>query len=197
MVDSKRYSPTIKRFQEHTKNFVEGKTKKGHLTDEDRKADDHKREEGILKRVIINKIRSNGWEVKVDKKTYMCTYGDNIIYLPPYTKTKEYYIPKSKCKVEVNIDKKSKIYTITKINDENKQPIEMNNEGLTLQGSGLSSLSVVGDVVEVEGEYLQAANDIKIDTTNDKDLPNEISVKSLYQQVQIIQEQINSGTNDS
>lgn len=197
MVDSKKYNPTIKRFQEHTKNFVEGKTKKGHLSDEDRKGKDHKREKGILKRVIISKLRSNGWEVVVDKKTYMCTYGDNIIYLPPYTKTQQYYIPKKKCEVEVNIDKKSKIYTITKINDINKQPIEMDNRGLKLQGSGLSSLSVTGDVVEVKGEYLQASNDIKIDTKEDEDLPDEISIKSLYQQVQVIQEQINSGTDDS
>ena len=73
----------------------------------------------------------------------------------------------------------------------------MDNRGLKLQGSGLSSLSVTGDVVEVKGEYLQASNDIKIDTKEDEDLPDEISIKSLYQQVQVIQEQINSGTDDS
>ena len=40
MVDSKRYDPTITRFQKHTKSFVSGKTKKGHLNNEEREAGD-------------------------------------------------------------------------------------------------------------------------------------------------------------
>lgn len=195
MVDSKRYDPSIKRFQEHTQSFVSGKTKKGHLSKDERTANDHKKLDGVLKRVHKNKLYERGWEVYVDKKKYMCTYGDNIIYLPPYTETEEYYIPKKKCKVQITVDEKTKIYTIIRINDINKQPIELSNEGIVLQGKGLSSISVKDDVVKAEGDHLLAENDVKIDTTKDKDLPNEISVKDLYKQVQILQEQINSDKN--
>ena len=220
MVDSKRYDPSIKRFQEHTQSFVSGKTKKGHLNNDERTAKDHKKLDGILKRIHKNKIYERGWEVYVDKKKYMCTYGDNIIYLPPYIETSEYYIPKNgKCQVQITVDEKSKIYTITRINDINKQPIELSNkgiilqskgtgsisvinniveakgEGIILQGEGSSSISVENNVVKTEGEHLLAENDVKIDTTKDKDLPNEISVKNLYRQVQILQEQIDSGKN--
>ena len=195
MVDSKRYDPSIKRFQEHTQSFVSGKTKKGHLNSDERTAKDHKRLDGELKRVHKNKLYERGWEVYVDKKKYMCTYGDNIIYLPPYTETTEYYVPKKKCEVEITVDEKSKIYTITRINDINKQPIELSNHGVVLQGKGLSSVSVTDDIVKTEGDHLLAENDVKIDTTKDKDLPDEISVKKLYKRVQILQKQIDSDKN--
>lgn len=195
MVDSKRYDPSIKRFQEHTQNFVTGKTKKGHLNNDDRTADDHKKLNGVLKRVHKKLFYEKGWEVYVDKKKYMCTYGDNIIFLPPYTETAEYYVPKKKCEVEITVDEKTKINTITRMNDPDKLPIEMSNNGVILQGKGLSSISVTDDVVEAKGEHLLAENDVKIDTTNDEDLPDQISVKSLYKQVQVLQEQIDSGKN--
>ena len=35
MVNSKRYDPTITRFRKHTQGFVSGKTKKGHLQNEE------------------------------------------------------------------------------------------------------------------------------------------------------------------
>ena len=116
MVDSKRYDPTITRFQKHTKSFVSGKTKKGHLNNEERKEGDVINEEGILVRIDKKQIQGKGWRVEIDKKPYNCSYyGNSFLFLPNCTETDTYYIPKKECKVEVSIDKKSKIYTITKI----------------------------------------------------------------------------------
>lgn len=191
MVDSKRYDPTITRFQKHTQSFVSGKTKKGHLNEDggDREESDVIKEEGVLVRVNSKNIYGNTWEVKVGNKTYMCSYGDNIIYLPPYTEKGIYYVPKKECKVEISIDKKSKIYTITRINDTNKQPITMTNDGITLQSEGNASLKVDNEKVSVKG-------DIQLDTSKDEDLPDTISVKNLYKKIQVIESKL-SDKNDS
>ena len=203
MVDSKRYDPTITRFQKHTKSFVSGKTKKGHLDDSD---DDKKKgvikEEGELVRVNSKNLHGKSWEVKVDGKTYMCTYGDNIIYLPPYTKNGSYYVPKKKCLVEVSIDKKSKIYTITRMIDPDKQPITMTDKGITLQSKGLASLTLTKDTAAIGGNELSVEGDlsvdgdIQIDTSKEKDLPDKISVTDLYKKVQNLEIKL-SDKNDS
>lgn len=195
MVDSKRYNPSNKRFQEHTKHFVEGTTLKGHLNEGKEKKNKYKTT-GELIRVVKAKINSDGWEVKVDNKKINCNYGDNIIYLPPCTSTELYYVPKKKCEVEVSIDEKSKIHTITRIKDPNKQPISMTNDGVklegevTLDGNGEATLRVTDDVIEVAGENLSVENDVKIDTTKDEDLPDEISVKQMYKDIQVLKEQL-------
>lgn len=177
MVDTKRYDPTITRFQKHTKSFVSGKTKKGHLNNGEREAGDVIKEEGILVKVNGKDLQGKSWYVQVGKKYYWCTYGDNIVYLPECTKNGDFYIPKKKCKVEISIDKKSKIYTITRINDDTKQPIAMVDNEISLSGN----VSVSGDV--------------KVDTKDDKDLPDSISMTELYKKVQIIEEKL-SDNND-
>ena len=213
MVDSKRYNPSNKRFQEHTKHFIEGTTLKGHLNDEKKKKDKYKTT-GQLIRVVRAKIYSDGWETKVDGKKINCNYGDNIVYLPPHTVTDLYYIPKKKCEVEISIDEKSKIHTITRIKDPNKQPISMTNDGITLEGKdgallkvennsveatadGEATLRITTDKVEVSGDNLSVQNDVKIDTTEDEDLPDEISVKQMYKEIQILKGQINDSDSDS
>lgn len=186
MVNVKKYTPSNKRFQKHTQSFVEGKTMKGHLND-DKKKGNNKKEKGNLVRVIKAKLYEDGWEVEKDKKKYLCTYGDNIVYLPPYTETELYYIPKDKCEVEFTTDKK--IHTITRINHPKKQPIAMTNKGITLKGSGIAEVSISEDNTTVTG-------DIIVDTTKEEGLPDEISVIDLYKQVQVLQEQV-SDNNDS
>ena len=190
MVDTKRYSPTNKRFQKHTQAFVSGKTKKGHLSSEEREAGDVVKETGLLVKVNKNNIQGNGWEVKIDNKTYMCTYGDNIIYLPPCTLNGSYYLPKKECKVEVSIDKKSKIYTITKIDDPDKQPISIMNNSITLQTQGEASLTITEDTTTISGNNLTVEGDINIDTSKKEDLPDTISITELYKKVQIIESKL-------
>lgn len=189
MVDSKRYDPTITRFQKHTKSFVSGKTKKGHLNNEEREAGDVIKEEGILIKVDKNNMSGKGWEVKVGEKTIMCTYGDNIIYLPDCTLNGSYYLPKKECKVEVSIDKKSKINTITRIKDPNKQPITMMENSITLQGNGKASV-VVGE------ENTIFSGDIIIDTSQDNTIStDEISISNLYKKIESIESKL-SDNND-
>lgn len=194
MVNSKRYDPTNTRFQKHTQAFVSGKTRKGHLND-DREAGDTFKAEGVLVRVDKNKINSNGWEVKIDNKTYYCTYGDNIVYLPPYTSTNKYYLPKSQCDVEVSIDKKSKIYTITRIKSDKKQPITLYDNMVKLEGSNTASITITENLVETQGAGIKSDGDIVINTESQEDLPDQISLTDLYIQVQELKDQL-SDTND-
>lgn len=192
MVDSKRYNPSNKRFQEHTKHFVEGTTLKGHLNEEKKKKDKYKTT-GILVRIVKAKIYSNGWETKVDKKKINCNYGDNIIYLPPCTSTDLYYIPKKKCEVEISIDEKSKIHTITKINDPNKVPISLTNDGVTIEGSGEATFKITDDDIELSGNVDidgTVKDDIKIDTSEDEELPDEISIVEMYKDIKILKSQV-------
>ena len=83
MVDSKRYTPTNERFRKHTQNFVSEKTKKGHLNDKEKDKGDVSKEDGKLIKVYKKLMKKNGWIVKVDGKEYHCSYGDNIVFLPP------------------------------------------------------------------------------------------------------------------
>lgn len=203
MVDSKRYTPTNERFRKHTQNFVSEKTKKGHLNDKEKDKGDVSKEDGKLVKVYKKLMKKNGWIVKVDGKEYHCSYGDNIVFLPPCTDKGTYYVPKKECLVEVSIDKKSKIYTITRMKDPNKQPIEMMNDSISLQGSGLAELKVEADKTKVSGESLDVEGDVnvdgdvKIDTSKDEDLPDSISLKSLYKEVQILKNNQNSDKDDS
>ena len=188
MVDSKRYNPTNKRFQKHTQAFVSGKTKKGHLQKGERDTGDVIKEIGILVKVDKNNMQGKGWEVKIDNKTYMCTYGDNIMYLPPCTLNGQYYLPKKQCKVEVSIDKKSQLYTITKIDDPDKQPITIQNNSITLQTNGNASLQLSNDTTIISGTELSVEGDIKIDTSKDNTVEaNTISITDLYKKVQLIE----------
>lgn len=203
MVDSKRYTPTNERFRKHTQNFVSEKTKKGHLNDKEKDKGDVSKEDGKLIKVYKKLMKKNGWIVKVDGKEYHCSYGDNIVFLPPCTDKGTYYVPKKECLVEVSIDKKSKIYTITRMKDPNKQPIEMMNDSISLQGSGAAELKVEADKTKVSGESLDVEGDVnvdgdvKIDTSKDEDLPDSISLKSLYKEVQILKNNQNSDEDDS
>ena len=161
MVDSKRYDPTITRFQKHTKSFVSGKTKKGHLENEDREAGDVINEEGVLVRKIKKDIQGKGWEVEVDKKKYKCSYyGNSFLFLPNCTETDTYYIPKKECKVEISIDKKSKIYTITKIKglktSPNQQLISIiEGDKIDIKGGGKASVSVKQEKTAISGDGLE------------------------------------------
>lgn len=125
MTGIKKRSPTNKEFKKNFENFASKRMKKGHLSDsQERKAEDNTLEEGILVRIHRKKLYKNGWEVKVgtgkDAKTYMCSYDNGVVDIPESTETKEYYVPKKKTKVEVSIDKKTKIYKIIKIQTQGK-----------------------------------------------------------------------------
>ena len=55
---------------------------------------------------------------------------------------------------------------------------------------------VSGDSLDVEGD-VNVDGDVKIDTSKDEDLPDSISLKGLYKEVQILKENQNSDEDDS
>ena len=191
MVDSKRYDPTITRFQKHTKSFVSGKTKKGHLN---REPGDVAKADGILVKIDKKKKSSNGWLVKVQGKEYWCSC-DDLGNVPDVTETEAYLLPKKKCEVEVSIDKASKIYTITKIKTSKVPQITTDLDKIILKTKGNSKITIEKDSTTISGKQVKVENDVKVDTTNHNDLPDEISLVSLYRQVQAIQNSL-SDNND-
>ena len=55
---------------------------------------------------------------------------------------------------------------------------------------------VSGESLDVEGD-VNVDGDVKIDTSKDEDLPDSISLKSLYKEVQILKNNQNSDEDDS
>ena len=130
MTGIKKRSPTNKEFKRNFQGLASSKVKKGHLSDQqERKSDDKQSAKGILVRIEIDKIDDDGWEVEVgtgkNKKKYMCSDSRGGLLIPDSTisKNKKYYITKAKTEVEIDIDKKSKIYRITKINSDKQIPL--------------------------------------------------------------------------
>lgn len=195
MVNTKRYDPTITRFQKHTKNFVSGKTQKGHLGEKEESGDVTK-EEGVLVKVIKKDIYGKGWEVKIGEKTVMCNYGDNIVYLPDCTVSDQYYIPKKECRVEVSMDKRTKINTITRINDPDKQPISMVGNTVKIKSSGSVALEMGNRITSILGDRLSVQGDVVVDTSEKEDLPDKISVTDLYKRIEVLESKL-SDNNDS
>lgn len=189
MVDSKRYNPSNKRFQKHTQSFVEGKTMKGNLNKGKKDKNSYK-VTGVLKKINKHALDANGWYVQVDSKMLQCDYGDNIIYLPPYTENGDWYIPINKCEVEISINEKNNIKTITKIKDPNKQPITMTNNKITLSTGGTGGIDIVKTAVEISGVYTSIQNEIKVDTTAHEDLPDEIKITDMYREIQELKNKI-------
>ncbi|MBR1610721.1 MAG: hypothetical protein IJ672_04415 [Methanobrevibacter sp.] len=137
MTGIKKRAPTNKEFKGHFQGLAGTRVKKGHLNNqEEKKPEDNAKENGELIRIHKKKLYEKGWEVKVgtgkDAVTYMCSYGDAVLCIPDSNITEEYYIPKNKTNVEVTIDKKSKIYTVTKINSPNVKPIALYEDNLVI-----------------------------------------------------------------
>lgn len=171
----RKRSPTNKEFKTNFQGLASTKTKKGHLTSQERESDDVAREYGTLIRIHKNKMYENGWEVQVgtdkDAVTYMCSYQSSVLYIPDSTETDSYYVPKQKTQVEVNIDKKSKIYTIVKINSLNKTPIALYENNLTIStNTNEDTNKDVKASIEVSNESitLKSNNIVIKDSDNNK-----------------------------
>lgn len=132
MVKSNSYTPTNKYFRNKFQDFASTKTKKGHLDNSDDK-EGTKTLTGVLVKVSKQKMYTDGWLVETtDKKQYWCSYGDGVIALPDSTESSEYYTPKKKIEVEVNIDEDNKVYILTRLKDPNKKPIALYSDKLEI-----------------------------------------------------------------
>lgn len=185
MVKSNRYSPTNKKFKSHFENFASDRVKKGHLSKNERDSDDTSIQTGILKRIDRKKLYDKGWEVEIDKKTYHCSYAGNVMAIPPSTMTDMYYVPKKKCEVEVQIDKVSKVYSITKIKDVNLTPIALYEDVVKISANtntntnkkNTASISISKTGIKLEGN-IGVTNNIAVEgditATNIERLENKV-----------------------
>lgn len=174
MTGIKKRSPTNKEFKKNFQGLAGTRVQKGHLNDQEKKASDSGIEEGTLIRVERSKYDSNGWEVKVgtgkNAKTYMCTNLDNEI--PPFTETDKYLVFKGTIKVDVSIDKKSKIYQITNIKTAKKQPMVLYDDKLLLSTSTNEKISNLGKAaIEITDKAINLKSDeVKITDNNNNEI---------------------------
>lgn len=165
MVIQKAFTPTNKRFQDHTKKFVGTTTRKGKLGGGERENTENMDENGVLVRIEKAKIYDNGWEVEVgqdeEKKTYMCTNNTGMLAIPDSIESAKYYTPKDKTLVDVSIDTVSNIYAITRIRSINNMYLTFKDSNLTIQASeesdksDNSKITVGENTVKIEGDNIQ------------------------------------------
>ena len=191
MSSIRKHSPTNKEFKKNFQGLASTQTKKGHLNKKEKKASDNGIETGVLIRVDRKKYEENGWEVKVgtgnDAVTYMCSNLDYSI--PEFTSTDNYLVFKGKIEVELSIDKKNKIYQITRIKSAVKKPlaayndkiqISTNNDENTKTGNE-ANIEVTKDSVNINSDQVCI-----VDSSNNKiDLvESQQVIESLQQEVQ-------------
>lgn len=183
MTIMKNRSPTNKEFKTNFQRLASDKPKKGHLESQDKKASDNAIETGRLIRVERSKYYSNGWEVKVGKGsnavTYMCSNLDQ--YVPPFRETKKYLVFKGNVEVEISIDKKSKIYQITRIKSSNKKAMTLYEDSLVIsQNENEKNKKSNSSSIELGKETINLKSDtIKITDSNN----NEIDLVSTINEI--------------
>lgn len=218
MTGSKSRTPTNKEFKRNFQGLAGTRTRKGHLNNkEEKKASDMAKLNGLLIRVEKEKFDKNGWEVQVgekkDAKTYMCSYQEGILNMPDFTETKKYYVMKGKVNVEISIDKKSKVYSITKINSLNKKPLFLYNNTLRISVDSNTKtnqnveakIELTDDSVDIKGDSITVtdSDDNKIDLIEENKKADErISEleeqnKSLLEKIQIIEEKLDNSSEES
>lgn len=175
MTGIRKRSPTNKEFKKNFQGLASTRVQKGHLNNQEKKASDSGTEEGVLIRVERAKYNSDGWEVKLGKgkgaKVYMCTNLDNEI--PPFNATDKYLVFKGTVKVDVSIDKKSKIYQITNIKTAKKKPMVLYNNTLVLSTDNNETTNIGLASIEVKEQSINL-NSSKVTITDDDN--NEINL---------------------
>lgn len=208
MTGIKKRTPTNKEFKTNFQGLASTKPKKGHLTDQSKKAEDVASEIGELIRIEKDKLYENGWEVKVGKgssaTTYKCSYGSGIMYIPDSNITDKYYVPKKKTEVEVTIDKKSKVYTVVKINTSNKKPVALFENTLTISTNTnkinikdfMAQIQITQDVIKMQAEKIalidKDKNTVNLMESQKKiqDLENQNNL--LLERIEILEKKIDN-----
>lgn len=202
MTGIRKRSPTNKEFKKNFQGLASTQIQKGHLNNQEKKPSDSGTEEGTLIRVDRTKYDSDGWEVQLGKgkgsKIYMCTNLDNEI--PPFTTTDRYLVFKGTVKVDVSIDKKSKIYQITNIKSAKKQPMVLYNDTLVLSTNtnessdidGLATIEVKENSINLKSDevIITDDNNNKINLVESQNKINELETENsnLKDQVSSLQE---------
>lgn len=198
MVKSNRYVPTNKKFKDKFQGLAGTKTKKGHLTKQDRDSEDVVFESGELVKIEKNKIMKDGWIVKVDGKEYKCTNDSSVLEVPDCLETSLYYIPKVKTNVEVSIDKQSQIYKLLRLKSFRKNYM-ISESGKVSIFSPTTSTSILPKAIvstnSKEQQILNAAeaNVEAVKKIQEQDTKNGIILEDDKIQIQEKDIHINSG----
>ena len=208
-----RRTPTNKEFKTNFQGLASTKAKKGHLNDQERKKDDKQSTEGTLKRILISKIDDNGWEVVVGKGTDTHTYncvnplGGLLIPESELSTNKLYYVPKNKTVVEVDIDKKSHIYTITRIRGQQIPLASFHDKlYLSVDSNTKTNKDVNAEITMSKDDITLQADSVKVKDNDDNEIDlleenaqqkDDISSlqeenKSLLSRIEILEEQVSS-----
>ena len=191
MAIMKSRSPTNKEFKTNFQKLASDRPKKGHLDSQDKKASDNAIETGRLIRVDRDKFYSNGWEVKIGKgsnaKTYMCSNIDP--YIPPFRETKKYLVFKGNVEVEVSIDKKNKVYQITRINSANKKAMSLYEDLVVIsQNENEKTKDKKNPSIEVgKGKINLKSDEIKITDSDNNEIDLVGTIKELQEQIKQMQ----------
>lgn len=201
MID-KGFRRTNTVFKDRFQKFAGTKSERGHLNKQERDSDDVKQEEGVLTKIIKDKIREDGWVVNTGSKIYNCKFQQAMIQIPECTETKEYLIPKDEVKVEISVDEVSKIYSITKINAEMEAYIDINSNVLTLgtktDKNGMISLETDKSSLKLDKNGVLLEGDIKISGTIENELLQtmEETLNSQKQEIESLKEEIEQLTEE-
>lgn len=100
--------------------------------------------EGILKKIHLNRLNTNGWIIEYDGGSYDCVNLSLAITLPKGTKKNGYLIPKGNPRYRVSLDKESKDYRIVGLVGEGVSE-DILTEGKTAIGNGDSAIVFDGE----------------------------------------------------
>lgn len=219
------HEPTNKQMKRGVQGLADTMPKKGHLVSQERKPGDKESTTGVLIHIIKERIDSNGWVVEVgtgkNKVKYHCINGQGGLFIPESTVTDTMYVPKNKTEVYVEIDKKSKIYTLTKIigdviplasygdtltistNTNEKTNQDVNSQvTLTKNTINLNASSIIiQDNDNTEVDLIQQSKDIETLKADNEALKESNQAlqednKSLLSKIEIIEESIKKITED-
>ncbi len=161
---------TNKDFKDNFVNLASTNTKKGHLTKQERGADDNQTIVGVLKHVIKDRIDSDGWMVEIgsgnDVSVYACFNTEPFLTLPDSTESETMYVPKKKTRVEISIDKQTGVYYIIRVvgvqkalsNYQNTLKISINQDTNTNQDVN-AEITMTNDNIELGAKDIIINND--------------------------------------
>ena len=200
MVKNNRYNPTNKKFKDKFQGLAGTKTKKGHLTKQDRDEDDVVFDSGQLVKIEKAKILTNGWIVEVSGNTYHCSNDSSIIEIPDYTETKQYYIPKSKTTVDVSFDKQSNIYKVLRLKALTKNYISSKDGVVTITNPFNKASALPANLVTPKSKSTTTQSEDSVDGIKIKDTTLDLSsvrVGLTGSQIEILGDKKKDDTADS
>lgn len=205
-----RRNTTNKKFKDTFENLASTEMTKGRLRKKKRSPDDNQVVEGILKYIIIDKIDLDGWIVEVgnapDTFSYACYNAQGGMWIPDSTVTNNRYVPKKKTKVEISIDKYTKIYKINRIITDAKIPLAsfgntlyISNDTNTKNNKANAAIQIGQEAISlIADELVIQSGEQEIDLVNSYNQIQDLKTENqaLKDRIQNIENQITNNTEE-